>query len=272
MSITLSTCFYVMKSKFDASIYVEWMNHFFSIVNHFHLVVYTDASSALFIDPKWSENPRILVVLRPVNNFYLQKYRDKWITNHERNMFLKDRIDWEVNMLWSEKLWFVKETIEQHYLPPTSSGMYGWCDIGYFRNRPCDIPISHLQHWANPEKRGTLDNTKIAYACVNNHAPFLRELIAYIRNKNEKGLPVQPIPPMQVSIGGGFFVLQAPLMDGWAATYEAKLALYFQEGYLVKDDQIVLADCIFSEMERFSLFQERDPRWDNWFMFQRILL
>ena len=32
MSITFSSCFYIIKSKFDPSIYINWMNNFLSIV------------------------------------------------------------------------------------------------------------------------------------------------------------------------------------------------------------------------------------------------
>ena len=42
MSITFSSCFYIIKSKFDPSKYIEWMKNFLSIVNEFNLVIYTD--------------------------------------------------------------------------------------------------------------------------------------------------------------------------------------------------------------------------------------
>jgi hypothetical protein len=51
-----------------------------------------------------------------------------------------------------------------------------------------------------------------------------------------------------------------------------KLALYFKHGYLVKDDQIILADCILSDLEQFALCKEADLQYDNWFLFQRLLL
>jgi hypothetical protein len=175
-------------------------------------------------------------------------------------------------MLWSEKIWFVKETMERNYLP-SDSGMYGWCDIGYFRNRSDDLHTDRLARWANPEKIASLDKTKISYALVNNHTPFLKNLSQLVRRRNERGLPVQPIPPFQVSIGGNMFLLHRSLVPYWAELYESRLALYFQEGYLVKDDQIILADCIFSDTDsKFALYQEQNPSFDNWFMFQRILL
>jgi hypothetical protein len=94
-----------------------------------------------------------------------------------------------------------------------------------------------------------------------------------INNKNVLGLPIQPIPPYQNSIAGGFFILHRENIDWWFQTFDAKLRLYLMNNYLVKDDQIILADCIFSldNQNKFMLFRENDARYDNWFMFQRVL-
>jgi hypothetical protein len=40
--ITFSTCWYIVKSKFPISTYLEWIKNLFSIVNNFNLVIYTD--------------------------------------------------------------------------------------------------------------------------------------------------------------------------------------------------------------------------------------
>ena len=61
MSITLSSCFYVIKSKFDPKIYVEWMNNFISIVNNFNLVIYTDENSVKYIDIR--NNPKNKIII-----------------------------------------------------------------------------------------------------------------------------------------------------------------------------------------------------------------
>ena len=242
MSITLSTCFYVIKSKFDPQVYVEWMNNFLSIVNEFNLVIYTDENSKIYIDTK--NNPRIKIIVKPFEQFYNYRYKDVWIKNHERNLSLKYKIDWKVNMLWSEKIWFVKETIENAYF---DTDLYGWCDIGYFRNRYNDLHTDGLSKWANQEALNRLDLTKIFYACINNNTDYINRLRQLINTKNEYGLPIYPIPESQVSIAGGFFILHKDKIDWWSKKYDNKLKTYFEHDYLVKDDQIILADCIFSE-------------------------
>jgi hypothetical protein len=45
-------------------------------------------------------------------------------------------------MLWSEKISFVKETMDNQYF---NTEYYGWCDIGYFRNRSNDLHTVFLK-------------------------------------------------------------------------------------------------------------------------------
>ena len=269
MSITFSSCFYIMKSKFDPSIYIEWMSNFISIVNHFNLVIYTDENSRKYIPEKTLENQRIKIVIKPLDQFYNYKYKDSWIENHKNNLMLNDKTCWELNMLWSEKIMFVKETSERKYY---DTEFYGWCDIGYFRNRDGDIHTTHLKNWCSSDKINQLDKTKIYYACINNDNIYLNYLSKMINKKNPYGLPVNPIPPIQQSVSGGFFILHKDKIDWWSTTYNNKLELYLKHNYLVKDDQIILADCVFSNVDHFSLFRENVQKLDNWFMFQRILI
>ena len=72
MTITFSSCFYIIKSKFDSTTYVQWMNNFISIVNQFNLVIYTDKNSISYINT--NNNPRIKVIIKPIGEFYNFKY------------------------------------------------------------------------------------------------------------------------------------------------------------------------------------------------------
>ena len=55
----------------------------------------------------------------------------------------------------------------------------------------------------------------------------------------------------------GFFIIHKDKINWWAETYDAKLELYFKNNYLVKDDQIILLDCIFSNQDNFLMFREK---------------
>jgi len=265
MSITFSSSFYIIKSKFSPIVYIEWMNNFISIVNHFNLVIYTDENSINYINT--NNNPNIKIIIKPFELFYNYKYKDFWISNHGKNIYTNYWSCWELNMLWSEKIWFVNETIERKYF---ETDFYGWCDIGYFRNRINDTQSKFLSNWPNLEKIKLLKKEKIVYACINNDDTFMSYIYEIVNTKNSVRLPVQPIPPNQLSIAGGFFILYKDMIEWWSKTYDDKLQLYFENNYLVKDDQIVLTDCILSNLEKFALFRENNLPYDNWFMFQRI--
>jgi len=269
MSITFSSCFYIIKSKFDATTYIEWMNNFLSIVNNFNLVIYTDLSSSKFIPDEGKENSRIKIILKPLEQFYNYKYKDYWIENHKKNLLLNDKSCWELNMVWAEKVWFVKDTVERKYF---ETDWYGWCDIGYFRNRAEDLHTYFLSTWPSKEKIMLLNREKIMYACINNDVRYIQYLNNIVNTKNSHGLPLNPIPPHYNSVAGGFFILYKDKIYWWTKTFDVKLELYFKNSYLVKDDQIILIDCIMSQQDHFTLFRENDPQFDNWFMFQRIFL
>jgi len=266
--LTLSSCFYIMKSKFEPTIYISWMQNFLSIVNEFYLVIYTDKNSFPYIPKKYLQNPKIKVILKELTEFYNYQYKDAWIRNHDKNYLLKDRSCWELNMLWCEKVWFVNDTHENKYF---DTEFYGWCDIGYFRSRENDTPLSLLSHWGkmNPILEDCC-RKKIVYGCINNSGE-VKYIMKLVNLKNPSGLPKIPIPPTQNTISGGFFIIHKEQVAWWANTFDLKLKIYFENHSLVKDDQIILVDCIFSAMDKFHLFVEQHSRLDNWFMFQRIL-
>ena len=70
--ITLSTCWYILKSKFNTKIYLDWIKNLSSIVNNFNLVIYTDNDSLklLFKLIDFS-NRQIKVIIRPFEFFLM---------------------------------------------------------------------------------------------------------------------------------------------------------------------------------------------------------
>jgi hypothetical protein len=242
------------------------MNNFISIVNdNFYLVIYTDETSIKYINTNGNNN--IKLIIKPLEKFFNYQYKEYWIKNHSKNYLLNNQSCWELNMLWSEKVWFVHETYHNQYF---KTQYYGWCDIGYFRNRPDDLPIKFLSNWGN-ENNIINKQHKIIYALINNDNNYLKYLFKLINAKNTFKLPIQPIPPNQTTIAGGFYLINEENIDWWSETYDAKLKLYFTNDYLVKDDQMILVDCIFSDLDKFLLLREPNKHFDNWFMFQRIL-
>ena len=284
--ITFSTCFYVIKSKFDVNVYIEWMNNFFSIVKNFFLVVYTDENSSKYINT--NNNPHIKVIIKPFEEFINYQYKDFWIeNNNNRNNPLKN-VDWKLNILWNEKVFFVHQSYLNNYFPKTP--YYGWCDIGYFRNRKNDTNTKLLKEWPNSYKLLQLKKDKIHYSYINNKITLIKDLIKIYNNKNENETSKIKLSYDISVIAGGFFICHNTKLNWWKETYKKKLECYIKNNEFIKDDQIILIDCIFSDLDKFILHHENKinnniileddllgsnsniNKYDKWFLFQRKLM
>jgi hypothetical protein len=261
--VVIVTALYTLSSKFTNKTYIQWCKNFISIVNHFNLIIYTNKDDYLMLKKLICENNKIKIRVKEIENLYNYRYKKDWIKNHEKNSLLKDRICWEVNMLWSEKIRFVKRAYDKKYFGEHE--WYIWCDVGYFRNRENDLHTSNLSNWCHT--MDTFDKTKIHYGLINEN---IQHIIDIVKDENNVGLPKNPIPADQVSIAGGFFMIHKTNINWWFNTYDDMLSNYFKHGYLVKDDQIIVIHCIVKHMEKIQLHRENN-RYDHWFMFQRIL-
>ena len=163
----------------------------------------------------------------------------------------------------------MSETANSRYF---DTNLYGWCDIGYFRNRlEYDLPIDKLVDWPDNSIVKKLDPNKIHYGCVADNET-MNALNRIILKKTNHDIPVRQIPPDQNSVSGGFFILQKSMIDWWAIQYDTKLQAYFRNNYLVKDDQIIIIDCILSNPQHFLLYSNFNPKYDPWFVFQGLLM
>ena len=267
VNITFSTCWYSFKAKFNFATYAQWIRNMLSNVRLYNLVIYTDAASSASFDfnAYAAVNPRIRVVIKPFESFRNYALKDMWIANHNKNTLLNEWVDWRVNALWSEKVHFVRETVAQKYF---DTEYYGWCDIGYFRGRnKQDMTMSQLRGWPNPDKIAVLNPAKIYYGCVNNDWTQIEHCIHTL---NSGGT----LDPRLNFIAGGFFMLHKSKAEWWAVTYDAKLHRHLTDGRVVKDDQQIITDCVFSNdtQSHFHICREEGGTHDVWFLFQRTLL
>ena len=248
--ITFATCWYELNCKFNKEKYFEWMKNFLPNVKKFNLVIFTNEESKYIFEKLVRGNPKIKIILFPFKKFGTFSYKKKWIKNqiNPKNP-LCNRINWKVNMLWCEKINFVYRAMEYF-----DTDYYGWCDIGYFRK-----PTDNVKNW--PHYHMTINKTKVYYALVNKN--FFDYIDKILKNN-------RIIPPDQCSIAGGFFVTYRQNIAWWKDTFYKKLDVYFKNDRLVKDDQMIIVDCVCSNRDKFALCQE-NSKYDSWFMFKRIL-
>jgi glycosyltransferase involved in cell wall biosynthesis len=263
--LTLSTCWYeLVQKKHSLNKFLIWIDKMLSNVHNYNLVIYTNTESIHHII-KYNLNPNIKIIIKPLENFYTYKFKENFIKNHENNHNLNKLVNWEINMLWCEKIAFVYDTIINNYF---NSDFYGWCDIGYFREDYNNIDV--LKNWPENNAIESLNKNLIYYNMVQKNSNYIENIKNIINNKNEFGLPNKQIPADQVTISGGFFILYKDKIEYLNTLFYSKLELYFNHNYLVKDDQIILSDCIFSNFDKFHLISE-NLNLDNWFAFSRFL-
>lgn len=272
--LTLSTCWYVLRSKFDKKTYAMWIRNIVSIVNNFNLVIYTNAESFKDIIQYVNlNNKKIKIIIKPIEEFHTYRYKDYWIKNNEKSdLELHKHIGWELNMLWNEKVFFVNETVRNRYF---NTQYYGWCDIGYFRNRTNDLNTLHLQNWPDNRKLFGIpfNDSCIHYGCVQNNTITYVKLSNDIKKHYCYNLTTPPtIQYEEICFAGGFFILKPELINTYVQLYDQKLLYYFLNEFLIKDDQTIIMDIIFMNPNMFYIHTENDVKYDNWFMFQRLLL
>jgi len=272
MNITFVTCWYNMKSKFDKNTYKIWMSNFLSNVNNFNLVIYTNKDSYELIESIVDKtNSKIKIIIKEYEEFKTWGKQNNWIRNHENNNTLNQNsrwnTDWKLNMLWSEKINFVKCVKDNNIF---ETEWYGWCDIGYFRGGN-NLSPQEIRNWPNKNKMNELNKEKIYYGLPGSRNQ-LNELSRIILSKNANNMPINPIPVQQISIAGGFFISHCKNIDWWHKTYYNRLDDYFKYQYLIKDDQIIIIDCIINNLKNFNLIEEKVPSKDRWFVFQSYLL
>jgi hypothetical protein len=280
--LTLTTAWYIVKSKFDVTTYIEWIKNFIQMITNFNLVIYTDNASLKVLIPLIQNNKCIKVIIKPFSEFITYKYKSDWIDNHKSSTIdLHKKIEWKLNMLWNEKVFLVKETIDEKYF---DTEYYGWCDIGYFRNGLNDIPSNFLNksNWPNNKYlRNTLNDNKIHYGCVQNNTNKLKNIqegIINHYNNYKNGKIMKTKGPLliqhyyEISIAGGFFIGKPEILNTYVDLYKEKLEYYFKNKYFIKDDQIIILDIITLNPDKFYLHKEDNILYNNWFMFQRILL
>ncbi len=275
--ITFSTCFYYINSKFDINTYINWAKNLLLNVNNFNLVVYTNKESYKFIENIIDKNnKKIKVIIKPFEEFNFYKYKDLWIENQKKNNTLS-HVDWKLILLWCEKICFVKNTFlnVNNYFNEYND-FFGWCDIGYFRlSENGDIPPFLINQWPNNNKINNLNPNKIYYAKVNLDNNYFTHQKYNIRNIDTNISLFKELNPNDYHIAGGFFIINKINILWWENTFLKMVKLYFENNFLIKDDQQIILSCVYFNQfneDKFEFIQENINLFNPWFVFQRFLL
>lgn len=282
--ITFVSAWYELTSKFPKEQYYVWATNLLANVRKFYLVVFVeDSRTSKLIKQLSNNNPMVFVIIHSIKHFHLyQKYKNEFQMNHQLNHQINKLVSWELMILWCSKQRLValveeNTSLHHHKYPPNITEYYGWCDIGYFRNRNNgfnELTPQQIQSFPNNVKLSSFDKSKIHYGLVEpDNIPYLLSFI--LNRRSDISLPIVPLPFNQISIAGGFFIAgggSGSPIKAWRDMFESHIAIYFDNNYVIKDDQYIIIDLICQNQNLFNLLvEQKQPHLDNWFMFQRIL-
>lgn len=295
MKLTVVSCIYylgndtVINHKRNFDYYITWMKKFLLIVKIFNLVIFTDKLTYEIIKKnKLNEiiemkNDKIKVIFKEKEEFFGNRYKN-YLKKNQKKINFNDgnaeysKLPWELNLIWFEKINFVRETIENKYF---DTEYYAWCDIGYFRNESNgDLELEELLEWGNNIQ--IIDNNrnknKIFYGSPYNDFSALNKWCNIVKFKNKDGLPIinnnatndNTCPR---SISGNFFLLHKDKINWWFNTFYSMFYLHIKYNRIVYHDETILSICVALYPEHFKIFIENNPRFTNtWRLFQRYLI
>jgi hypothetical protein len=288
MKLTIVSCFYKINTynfilKHEWEKYIEWITKFLTIVKNFNLVIFMDKYTYDYIcecklnEIIESKSDKIKIVIKEKKDFYCYQYKDYFITNNSKIKFDNyEKMSWEMNLVWAEKLNFVSDVVAKKYF---DTEYYAWCDIGYFRNEPTgDLSIEELKEWGNNIKLfdNPRDIDKIIYGSPHKNFEsikiwnnLIKKGVKFILDNNINAFN-ETYPR---SVAGGFFILHKTKINWWCQKYYSMLSLYVTTNSVLYHDETILSICAALYPEHFKILIEINSKFDNtWRLFQRYLL
>jgi hypothetical protein len=246
---TIITAYFEINSKYPKEQYDEWMQIMLRNIAT-PMIIFCDAKSGDKIRNYRSEYPLATVIIQTeISEFYNYKYLEQWKKTLELDNE-KHLHNTELYMIWAEKSQFLKLGAEKN---PFRSEFFLWCDIGYFRNTPEQVPIAELRNFPNIDKIKILPRCRILMLLVN-HIPLNKlDGMHYIVQK----------------IGGGMFGGFRETIAGWANAYDAALNIFFTNNIFAGQDQLIMR-FIIDKVPNLCLCIN-SPSFEDWFLLHRLL-
>ncbi len=150
-------------------------------------------------------------------------------------------------MVWAEKSWFIKKTIDDNYF---NTDWFFWCDIGCFRNE------KYVEKYLSfPKFKNIPDKSKIIFSKV---AEF---------NSSDTNIDNNGIPTMYHNISdqtklcriqGGFFCLHKSMSNVLTELYENTFNLFMKQKMFAGKDQYIMYTMYLEQPAIFEMIEAKD--------------
>jgi len=257
---TIVTCYYNIKSKFPSSQYIEWMDKFLSLQRN--MIIFTDEQSESIIKNiriKYKLGARTHIIIKKLEDWETYKYYDYWKYCHSIDIE-KSYHTPELYMLWNEKTYFVKQSIETN---PFKSYWFFWTDIGCIRN---NYMLNFVKNYPNPYKIIDLPTDKIVLITINsftqNDYKLDNNIPIIFMNQNENTC-CKSINRIQ----GGFFGGHINSWQMWINLYDEYLNKFINNKIFAGKDQYVMSSIYINNIDKINLINAKNTYGDPWFYF-----
>lgn len=148
MNITCVTGYWCVKNKHNEELFTNWFDNTLKVNNPY--VVFSNKEGIEVFKKYRKDLPTYYIELN-IDDFYMQKYKDKMITNDIHCPSI------ELNLIWNEKIFLLQKA---YHLNPFKTDYFFWIDAGictYRNNKPPNKPF-------NIDKINRLPIDKIIYS------------------------------------------------------------------------------------------------------------
>ena len=254
--IIFYTCYYIVKSKFDSSIYIEWGIKMLKFLKNYELILFTDKKSYELLKNILINYSNVKIIIKELEEFELYKYIDFFEKNTSHEYFPYHDISKELILIWINRHLFLKELKNKYY-----ASFYSYLDFGYLRNYDNGEPLV-----LNIDE---LNKDKIYLGLIKNDKEYLKQIYDLVNGIcNEK---IQYLLKNNLySIGGGGNIISYSKVDLWMSYYENILMNFIDNKIDFKDDQTIIISTLFNkyDIDSFDIITIKN----DWFPFIKFLI
>lgn len=259
MSCTIVTAYFKSPSKYNTTLYDEWITNFLTTIDN-EMVIFCDRASCDFISKlrnNFSNKTRIVVI--EIEEFFCSQPRFMyyWKKDYERDIEKKIH-NINLYIIWNEKAMFVGKVIKAN---PFKSEFFMWCDIGCFRYKEelylfkNEFPSKSFLRTAKKDKMYFL-----------NIYPFQDSDLDILPNGMTKSFQYVN------RIGGTMFIGHKDIFEKYIEIYYDNMIKYMNNDYFAGKDQNIIASVYVFNKDLFNLVRPVKGEGNPWLYLQRFLL
>ena len=256
-STTIITYYYLIKSKFPPSTYIQWINNFLQIDTPMIIFTNTDTYQKLFNRLKVKDK-KIKFYILEIEQFLVFKYYDYFKKDHIRDKE-RTRHSPELYMIWNNKLDFIEKVIKED---PFKTEWFFACDIGCMRDPTI---MDKYKNWPKMNKLEKHKN-KVSLLSVE---PFTNKELKIKKDE------YYDFSKIFCRVAGGFCIGKKEPLLKWKKKFFYTLEAMIKQDMFIGKDQNIINICYLHNKELVNLIPAKQINtsiFSKWWFLSKYLL